>query len=88
MYLCILVHCKECQHTEKSRSIQVVLMVPSPQEYPGDLEGHEAQRSQKDPGSLFSTRLVALQKGREKVSEASLKRESLEFPTETHWHNP
>lgn len=58
--LCILVHCKECQHTERSRSIQWVLEVPSPQEYPGDLEGHEAQRSQKDQWVPFLSRLVAL----------------------------
>lgn len=48
-------------------------MVPSPLEYPGDLEGHEAQRSQKDLGVPFLTLLVALQKGRGKVSKASLK---------------
>lgn len=58
--LCILVHCKECQHTERSRSIQQVLGVPSPQGYPGDLEGHEPQKSQKVLGVPFSTRLVAL----------------------------
>lgn len=58
--LCILVHCKECQHTERSRNIQGVLVVPSPLEYPGDPEGHEAQRSQKHLGVLSSTLLVAL----------------------------
>lgn len=60
MYLCILVHCKECQHTERSRNIQGVLVVPSPPEYPGDLEGHETQWSLKDLGVPFLTLLVAL----------------------------
>lgn len=59
-YLCILAHCKEYQHTERSRSIQGVRVVPSPPEYPGDLEGHEAQRSQKDLGVLFAILLVIL----------------------------
>lgn len=59
-YLYILVHCKECQHTERSRNIQGVLVVPSRLEYLDDLEGHEAQRSQKHLGVLFSTLLVAL----------------------------
>ena len=44
-------------------------MVPSPLEYPGDLEGHEAQRSQKDLGVPFLTLLVALQKGERETGE-------------------
>lgn len=35
-------------------------MVPSPLEYPGDLEGHEPQRSQEYLGVPFLTLLVAL----------------------------
>lgn len=62
-YLCILVRCKECQHTERNRNIQGVQMVPSLLEYPSDPEGREAQRSQKDLGNLFSTLLVALRMG-------------------------
>lgn len=63
LYLCILVRCKECQHTERNRNIQGVQMVPSLLEYPSDPEGREAQRSQKDQGNLFSTLLVALRMG-------------------------
>lgn len=48
-YLCILVHCKECQHTERSRSIQGVRVVPSLQEYPVDPEDHERQQNQVNP---------------------------------------
>lgn len=59
-WLCNLVRCKECQHTERSRSTQVVPVVPSRLECPDDLEGHEAQRSQKAPGSRFVTLRVAL----------------------------
>lgn len=59
-YLCILVRCKECQHTERSRSTQGVRLAPSPPEFPDDLEGHEAQRSQKDLGVRFAILLVVL----------------------------
>lgn len=38
-------------------------MVPSPLQYPGDPEGHETQRSQRDLGVPFSTLLVALRRG-------------------------
>lgn len=38
-------------------------MVPSRLECPDDLEGHEAQRSQKAPGIRFVTLRVALQMG-------------------------
>lgn len=58
--LCILVRCKECQHTERSRSIQGVQVVPAPLEFPGALEGHEPQRSLRDQGVLFWTLLVVL----------------------------
>lgn len=63
VYLCILVRCKECQRTERSRSIQGVQKVPSPLEYPSDPEGREARRSQRDPGDLFVSLLVALRMG-------------------------
>lgn len=58
--LCNLVRCKECQRTERSRSTRVVPVVPSLLECPDDLEGHEAQRSQKAPGVRFVTLRVAL----------------------------
>ncbi|TNN83035.1 hypothetical protein EYF80_006642 [Liparis tanakae] len=58
----------ECQHTERSRNIQWVLVVPSRQKYPGDLEVHEAQRSQKHLGVQSLTLLVVLQRGKEKVN--------------------
>jgi len=60
LYILARVRCKECQHTEMSRSILEAQVVPSPQQYPGDPEGHEAQQSLRDLGNLFSTRLVAL----------------------------
>lgn len=63
MYLCILVHCKECQHTERSRNIQGVLAVPSPLQFPGDPERHGTQWHQKDLGVLSLTPLVALRRG-------------------------
>lgn len=59
--LCILAHCKECQHTERSHSIQGVLVVPLHLEYLDGLEAHEAQGNQKDQGDLFSILLVALE---------------------------
>lgn len=62
-HLCIPVRCRECPHTERSRSSQGVPVVPSLLRCPGDLEDPERQWSQKDPGVLFVTLLVALQLG-------------------------
>lgn len=62
-YLCILVRCKGCQRTERSRSIQGGQKVPSPPECPSDPEGREARRSQRDPRALFVILLVALRMG-------------------------
>lgn len=93
MYLCILVHCKECRHTERSRSSQGVPVVPSLPRYPGDLVGHECQWSQKDPGVLFATRLVALSKRTQKVSTAesvsgTWRKELLTLCVNLHWERP
>lgn len=63
LYLCILVRCKGCPRTGRSRSIQWVLKVPSPLEYLSDPEGREARRSQRDPGDLFVSLQVALHMG-------------------------
>jgi len=61
-YLDILVRvrCKECQHTERSRSTREDLVVPLPRGSPGDPEGHETQQSLRDRVGPSSTRLVAL----------------------------
>lgn len=59
-YLCILVHCKECQHTVRSRSIQGVRVVPSLREYPVGPEDHERQQNQENLEILSWTRPVDL----------------------------
>lgn len=64
LYLCILVRCKGCQRTERSRSNQGGQKVPSPLEYPSDPEGREARRSQRNPGDQFVTLPVALRMGK------------------------
>lgn len=62
-YLCILVRCRECPHTERSRSSQRVPVVPLPLRYPGDQEDPERHWSQMDPGVLIVTLLAALSTG-------------------------